>query len=71
MTDYDRLVNVLYEFILFELARCENDYRTSYNTYSSNKSQQNSYAVINSWIRYEYFRKIAVDIEELIRYCSI
>jgi hypothetical protein len=70
MTDNERLVNVIYEFILFELTRRENEYKSTQSAYHYNKSQQNSFAVVDSWVKLEYFRKIADDLREIIRYCS-
>ena len=66
----DKLVTVLYEFILFELSRCENELTASKNAYFMNKTQQNNFAVVESWVKQEYFRKIAGDLHELIKYCT-
>lgn len=66
----EKLSTVLYEFILFEMTRRENDLISSKSAYTSNKTQQNNFAVVESWVKQEYFRKIAVDLQELIRYCS-
>lgn len=71
MTDKERLINLLYEFILYELSRCESDYRIAQSVYYSNKTQQNSFAVVESWVRLEYFRKVMYDIKELIDYTQI
>lgn len=66
----EKLITVLYEFILFEMARRENELISSKNAYTSNKTQQNNFAVVESWVKQEYFRKIAGDLQELIQYCS-
>lgn len=66
----EKLITVLYEFILFEMTRRENELISSKSAYTSNKTQQNNFAVVESWVKQEYFRKIAVDLQELIRYCS-
>ena len=68
MTDIDKLKNTIYEFILFELTRRENALNVSKGVYFSNKTQQNNFAVIEEWVKLEYFRKIAVDLEELLKY---
>lgn len=66
----EKLITVLYEFILFETTRRENELSSSKSAYTSNKTQQNNFAVVESWVKQEYFRKIAGDLQELIRYCS-
>lgn len=66
----EKLITVLYEFILFEMSRRENELISSKSAYTSNKTQQNNFAVVESWVKQEYFRKIAEDLQELIRYCS-
>lgn len=66
----EKLITVLYEFILFEMTRRENELISSKNAYTSNKTQQNNFAVVESWVKQEYFRKIAGDLRELIQYCS-
>lgn len=66
----EKLITVLYEFILFEMTRRENELISSKNAYTSNKTQQNNFAVVESWVKQEYFRKIAGDLQELIQYCS-
>lgn len=71
MTDKERLISLLYDFILYELSRCENEYRTAQAVYYSNKTQANSFAVVESWVRLEYFRKVMGDIKELIDYTRI
>lgn len=71
MTDNERLVNILYEYILYELSRLENELRNTQNVYFSNKTPQNNYAIVDSWVKLEYFRKVAGEIRELIKYCSI
>lgn len=68
MTDNDKIKNTIYEFILFELSRRENALRVSKGAYYTNKTQQNNFAVVEEWVKLEYFRKIAVDLEELLKY---
>lgn len=70
MTDNNKLITVLNEYILFGLTRCENDLTSARNAYYSDKTLQNNYAVVESWIKKEHFRKIAGELQELIRYCS-
>ncbi len=66
----EKLITVLYEFILFEITRRENDLTSSKSAYMSNKTQQNNFAVVESWVKLDYFRNIAGDLQELIKYCS-
>lgn len=66
----EKLITVLYEFILFEMTRRENELISSKSAYTSNKTQQNNFSVVENWIKQEYFRKIAGDLQELIQYCS-
>lgn len=70
MTNSERLVTVLYEFLLFELTRRENELIDSQNVYFCNKSQKNNFAIVEAWVKKEYFRKIMGDLVELIKYCS-
>lgn len=70
MTDNNKLITVLNEYILFGFTRCENDLISARNAYYSDKTLQNNYAVVESWIKKEQFRKIAGELQELIRYCS-
>lgn len=71
MTDRDRLINLLYEYILFELSRCENDYSSAKSAYYLSKTQKDSFAVVEAWVRLEYFRKVIYDIKELLDYSRI
>jgi hypothetical protein len=68
MTDSEKIKNTIYEFILFELTRRENALSISRGAYYTNKSHQNNFAVIEEWVKLEYFRKIAGDLEELLKY---
>lgn len=70
MMNDDKLITVLYEYILYGFTRCENDLASARSAYYSNKTQQNNFAVVESWIKKEQFRKIAGELQELIRYCS-
>lgn len=70
MMNNEKLITVLYEYILYGFTRCENDLTSARNAYYANRSLQNNYAVIESWIRKEQFRKIAEELRELIQYCS-
>lgn len=67
----DKLITALNEYILYGFTRCENDLTSARNAYYANKTQQNNFAVIESWIKKEQFRKIAGELLEIIKYCSI
>ncbi len=66
----EKLITVLYEFILFEMTRRENELADTQNAYICNRSQSNNFAIVEAWVKKEYFRKIAGDLQELIQYIS-
>lgn len=68
MNDFDKLVNALYEFVLFELSKKEQDYKYLVSAYYHNPSMQNSFAVVKAWIEWESYKEMFRRLIEYIRY---
>lgn len=70
MTDLEKLTNALYEFILYELGRCEDEYKGSVNAYYCNKSMSNMFSLLVAWVELEYFKRMYRQLLEYIKYFS-
>lgn len=68
MNKNEIVFNALYEFVMFELSRRETEFKNSKEAYSSNKSMGNMFAVIEAWIKCEYFSSWCNDLLEYLRY---
>lgn len=68
MNDIDRIINAVYEFVLFELAEREQTFLSAESAFRQFRSQQNTFAVAQAWIELEYFRGLYQKLVEYLRY---
>lgn len=68
MNDNERLYNALYEFILFELDRRENDVISAENTLRADRTNRNMYEVMSARVRYEYFNGWYRELLDYLKY---
>ena len=67
MKEKDRIFIALYDFIMFELTRREEELSSARDVYGSSRNVRDMFPVVVAWVKYEYFRSWYAELIEYLR----